>query len=232
MRVAIMQPTYWARAHVWNRVFSSDVFIWLDHVKFSRSSRKWEDRTLVEGRDGRSVVLRLPLQGSRNASWRDALVHEGWNRQARTIEGCYRRAPHWPVIARLSHDVYDDEARTIDEVCWRTFEAVRQILHPKVSVLRSSDLEIHSQKGDLVLDLVTAVGGSSYLCGAPGADYLSAEAFAERGVQIEVQRWTAPITAGGHSNPSILHLIAHDGPVGARDTVRAQGQEVACSSST
>lgn len=227
-----MQPTYWARAHVWNRVFSCDVFIWLDHVKFSRSSTKWEDRTLVEGRDGREVVLRLPLQGSRTVPWMDARIHEGWTRQARTIEGCYRRAPHWPMIAQLSHEVYDEAARTIDQVCWRTFDAVRQVLHPKALVLRSSDLDIHSRKGDLVLDLVTAVGGSSYLCGAPGAEYLSAEAFAERGVNIEVQRWTAPVTAGGHSNPSILHLIAHHGPAGARHAVKAHGREVACSSST
>ncbi len=65
VRVSILQPTYWARAHVWNRIFSSDVFIWLDSVKFSRSATKWEDRTVVEGSDGRPIVLRLPLRGSR-----------------------------------------------------------------------------------------------------------------------------------------------------------------------
>jgi hypothetical protein len=40
MRVAILQPTYWARAHVWNRVLRADVFVWLDSVKFSRSAAK------------------------------------------------------------------------------------------------------------------------------------------------------------------------------------------------
>ena len=48
-----MQPTYWARTHVWNRIFTSDVYIWLDSVKFSRSATKWEDRTVVEASDGR-----------------------------------------------------------------------------------------------------------------------------------------------------------------------------------
>ena len=42
-RVAILQPTYWARTHVWNRVLSVDTFVWLDTVKFSRDALKWDD---------------------------------------------------------------------------------------------------------------------------------------------------------------------------------------------
>ncbi len=64
MRVAILQPTYWARTHVWNRVFTADTYVWLDSVKFSRSATKWEDRTVVELSDGRPVVLRLAAAGN------------------------------------------------------------------------------------------------------------------------------------------------------------------------
>jgi hypothetical protein len=214
VRVAALQPTYWARAHVWNRVLSADVFVWLDGVKFSRSAAKWEDRTVVESGDGRPVVLRLPLRGSRNALWAEAGLNRGWRRHEKTIRQCYSRRPHFSAIEPLLAEVYGPDATTIEQVCWRTFEQVAGILRPRCRVVRSSSLGLASRKGDLVLDLVLATGGSVYLTGAPGAAYLPRERFAASGVSLEVQDWAAPRTDDGLANPSILHLLACHGPLG------------------
>lgn len=211
MRVAILQPTYWARAHVWNRVLSVDVLIWLDSVKFSRSATKWEDRTLVESSDGRPLVLRLPLKGSRSRSWAEAGLNTGWRRHDKTIRQCYSRRRHWDAVAGLLPEVYGPDAPTIDEVCWRSFGAVARLLKPRCRVVRSSSLGLSSRKGDLVLDLVKAVGGSRYLTGAPGAAYLPPRHFEDAGVAVEVQDWLAPRTESGLVNPSVLHLLACQG---------------------
>lgn len=215
MRVAILQPTYWARAHVWNRVLRSDVFVWLDSVKFSRSATKWEDRTVVEARDGRAVVLRLPLRGPRSVTWGEAGLNHGWRRHETTIRQCYSRRPHFGRVEALLPAVYGPDATTIEEVCWRTFRKVAEVLQPRCRVLRSSSLGLSSTKGELVLDLVKAVGGRVYLSGAPGAAYLPRARFEEAGVTVEVQNWGAPRTEGGLANPSILHLLACEGREGA-----------------
>lgn len=215
MRVAILQPTYWARCHVWNRVLNVDVYVWLDDVKFSRSATKWEDRTVIEGRDQRPIVLRLPLRGSRNALWRDAGVNEGWKKHARTISQCYSRSGYWKDLQPAIDAVYGADAATIEEVCWRSFQEIRRLLRPKAEVVRSSDLGVASSKGALVLDLVKAVGGTRYLSGAPGASYLPLEDFAESGIAIDLQDYVAPVTKGGLANPSVLHAICHAGVDGA-----------------
>jgi hypothetical protein len=215
VRVSILQPTYWARAHVWNRVLNSDVFVWLDSVKFSRSNTKWEDRTVVEAPDGRPIVLRLPLRGSRNTSWADAGLNEGWQRHERTIRQCYSKYPGWHHLEPLLGPVYGAPAATIDEVCWRTFDAVRCALGVTTEVVRSSDLGVSSSKGELVLDLVAAVHGTCYVSGAPGAAYLPLDRFAEAGIAIEVQDWSAPLTRNGLRNPSIIHLLASMSPAEA-----------------
>lgn len=215
MRVSILQPTYWARTHVWNRVITSDVFVWLDSVKFSRSSTKWEDRTIVEAPDGRPVVLRLPLRGSRNVLWAEAGLNEGWQRHERSIRHCYSGYPAWPTVEPLLEGVYGRPADTIDEVCWRTFEGVANLLAVTARVVRASGLGVSSSKGQLVLDLVTAVGGTTYLSGGPGAAYLPIERFAEAGVAIEVQDWPAPVTRHGLTDPSVLHVLAQEGPQAA-----------------
>lgn len=211
MRVTITQPTYWARTHVWNRIFASDVYVWLDSVKFSRSATKWEDRTVVEAPDGRPVVLRLPLRGSRLVLWSEAGAQPAWRRHMVTIRQCYSKRPHWNTVARTVEAVYEHEAATIEEICWRTFQACLRLLAPDVQVVRSSDLDVHSAKGDLVLDLVKKVGGTSYISGGPGLSYLPLDRFRHEGVDVVVQAWKAPTTRRGLADPSILDLLANNG---------------------
>ena len=223
MRVAILQPTYWARAHVWNRILASDTYIWLDSVKFSRSATKWEDRTVVEQPDGRPVVLRLPLRGTRLALWSEAGVQPDWRKHLMTIRQCYSRRPHWSAVEQAVEAVYEHEAATIAEVCWRTFQTVLELLDPAVHVVRSSDLNVHSTKGDLVLDLVKSVGGTSYISGAPGLSYLPLERFRREGVDVMVQAWKAPVTRWGLADPSVLDLLANTGVSSAREILSEDG---------
>lgn len=212
-----MQPTYWGRTHVWNRILASDVYIWLDSVKFSRSSTKWEDRTIVEASDGRSVVLRLPLKGSRLALWSEAGVQPTWRRHITTIRHCYSKRPHWGTIADLVDAVYQHDAETINEACWRTFQTCLQLLAPETRVVRSSDLDVRSAKGQLVLDLVKKVGGTSYISGGPGLSYLPLERFRQESVEVVAQAWKAPVARRGLANPSILDLLANEGVSAARE---------------
>jgi WbqC-like protein len=221
VRVSILQPTYWARTHVWNRIFASDVYIWLDSVKFSRSATKWEDRTVVEAPDGRPVVLRLPLKGSRLALWSEAGVQPTWHRHIKTIRQCYSKRPYWNTIAREVEAVYEDEAETIAEVCWRTFQASRRLLAPDALVVRSSDLPVTSAKGELVLDLVKEVGGTSYIAGRPGLSYLPLDRFRREGVNVVAQDWEAPVARRGLANPSILDLLANTGLATTREILCA-----------
>lgn len=216
MRVSILQPTYWARTHVWNRILASDIYVWLDSVKFSRSSTKWEDRTIVESPDGRPIVLRLPLRGSRMVAWNEAGLNEGWRRHFRTIVQCYSKRPCWDVVAPIVQAVYCEDAETVEQVCWRTLHGVASLLEPACKFVRSSDLHVTSTKGDLVFDLVQAVGGTTYISGVPGLSYLPLDRFHRAGVEIVGQRWRAPMARSGLANPSVLDLIVDVGPAVAR----------------
>lgn len=221
MKVAILQPTYWARAHVWNRIFWCDTYVWLDTVKFSRSSTKWEDRTVIESNDGRPVVLRLPLRGSRSVSWADAGLNDGWRKHLTTITQSYSKRPHWADVREVVEAVYRDDADTIDEVCFRTLRGAASLLSPRCRFVRSSSLTAQSAKGDLVLELVEAVGGTSYICGEPGVSYLPVEKFEAAGVEIVVQRWQAPKARHGLANPSIIDLLANVGIDGAKQILQS-----------
>jgi hypothetical protein len=130
------------------------------------------------------------------------------------------------VLEPLLDDVYGAPAKTIDEVCWRSFTAVGGVLGVRCRVVRSSELGVSSSKGQLVLDLVRAVGGSVYISGGPGASYLPQEEFARAGVAVEVQDWRAPVTAHGLANPSVLHVLATCPPPATVDVLTARAPKV------
>jgi hypothetical protein len=113
--------------------------------------------------------------------------------------------------------VYEREAETIAEVCWRTLQACMDPLAPGTRVVRSSALDVHSAKGDLVLDLVKAVGGTSYITGRPGLSYLPLDRFRREGVRVAVQEWKAPVTRRGLADPSVLDLLVNAGLPAARE---------------
>ncbi|WP_245719134.1 WbqC family protein [Micromonospora rhizosphaerae] len=217
----ILQPTYWARCHFWNRYLNADVFVWLDHVQFARSRTKWEDRTVVESRAGEPICLRLPLRGTRNVPWRDAGLNDGWRKHGLTMRHCYGKAIGWHELEPAMDAVYGSEVSRIEEVCWRSFEQVTKLFGNPTRVVRSSTLNPVSAKGELMLELVQRVGGTRYVTGEPGATYLDQEAFRRAGVEIEIQRWTAPRTGRGLSNPSVVHLIAEHGAAAAVKMLRA-----------
>ena len=70
-----------------------------------------------------------------------------------------------------------------------------------------------------MLELIQAVGGTSYLTGAPGLAYLPVDRFADRGIELVVQAWQAPATQHGLVNPSIIDLLATVGLERAREVL-------------
>ncbi|MGO9217215.1 MAG: WbqC family protein, partial [Streptosporangiaceae bacterium] len=76
---------------------------------------------------------------------------------------------------------------------------------------------VNSAKGQLVLDLVKKVGGTSYISGGPGISYLPLERFRQEGVDVVVQAWKAPTARRGLADPSILDLLANEGAAAARE---------------
>jgi hypothetical protein len=151
------------------------------------------------------------------ALWSEAGLNDGWRRHLVTISQSYSKRPYWPAIKPTVESVYRDDAHTIDEVCWRTLIAAASILKPGCRFVRSSSLGATSTKGDLVFDLVRAVGGTSYLTGRPGTAYLPMARFARAGIEIVVQEWRAPTTRHGLANPSIIDLLANLGAESSKE---------------
>ncbi len=202
LRISILQPTYWARTHVWNRILDSDIYVWLDHVQFARGADRWEDRTLLEQADGRELILRLPLNGSKRVPWNEVGVRQDWLKHRKSIEQNYRN---------IHEDIFDRvyrPAEHMETICWRTLLEVKDILQPRTAIVKSSDFSFGEKKGDLMLEICNFFQADEYLTGAFGASYLPVDDFTEAGVKIVVQDWKAPKTVKGEiANPSILHLM-------------------------
>ncbi|CAO3439918.1 WbqC family protein [Azospirillum argentinense] len=194
-RVCIHQPDFVPYLGFFDRLLSTDVFILLDDAQFLR--RGWQHRDRIKTRQG-SAWLTLAVEKSPQTT---PINHM---RLATKPAGCrvdllnqlqesYRDAAHFrnefPWIAELLSGPFEtliDLNLAFLRECLRRFE-----LQPEI-VLASS-LGVAGARTQRLVDLVRAVGGTSYLSGTGALDYLEPERFGEAGIALTIQDFRHPV---------------------------------------
>ncbi|GAA4247960.1 WbqC family protein [Azospirillum formosense] len=194
-RVCIHQPDFVPYLGFFDRLLSTDVFILLDDAQFLR--RGWHHRDRIKTRQG-SDWLTLPVEKSPQTTpinhMRLAPTSAGWQANLlNQLQENYRDAAHFskefPWITELLSGPFE---RLVDlnlaflKECLRRFE-----LQPEI-VLASS-LGVAGARTQRLVDLVRAVGGTSYLSGTGALDYLEPERFVEAGITLTIQDFRHPV---------------------------------------
>ena len=85
----------------------------------------------------------------------------------------------------------------------------------KTKIIQASTLGVTQKKSKLVLEIVNAVGGTQYLSGVLGRDYLELDGFKSYGIDVSFQDYKYPVYAQLYPNfisgLSILDLYANHG---------------------
>ena len=62
-----------------------------------------------------------------------------------------------------------------------------------VKVVKSSEMNVEGQRGELILNTCRQVGADTYLSGVSGRDYLDLGKFAEAGITVRFQEFHHPV---------------------------------------
>jgi WbqC-like protein family len=193
MIVSIHQPAYLPWLGYFDRIAKSDVFIFLDTVQFERNS--FINRNRIKTSTG-PMWLTVPVLSQGHMSKKLAEIEiderQDWRKKhLRSIEYNYRRAPffaekferlrtRYKGISLLTDFCFDQLAFWLDE------------LHIGTKLLRASKLNVSGSKSDLVLALCGAVGGTVYLSGPLGRDYLNDASFKAAGIELRYHDFQHP----------------------------------------
>lgn len=228
MLYAAHQPHYLPWLRYLDKVATADIFVVLDDAQYTKNG--WQNRTRIKGPVG-PLLLTVPVRAHLGARICEVLPADGaWpRRHLAALDACYGRALA-PWRAWLA-DVLVEHARAplakLNEALLRLLVDAFGI---ETTVVRSSELGVSGRGSERLAAIGRALGADAYLTGAHALEaYLDPSAFADAGIELEVQRWGCPAYeqrfggAGFVSDLSAVDLLVNE--PGSASDILASGKE-------
>jgi WbqC-like protein family len=195
--VSIVQPAYLPWLGYFDRIARSDLHVVLDHVQIDRSSKtKFANRNKVRTPEGwcwLTVPLRTKGAGDLALDALEISDDERWaERHWRTLQANYARAPHFAEHDAFFREAYARPWSRLVELCRETTAYLLSAFGIETPVVRSSELGTTSAKDDLLVEICRAVGGTTYISGPFGRDYIRRDVFEEAGIELRFHDYAHP----------------------------------------
>lgn len=207
VKVVINQSNYLPWKGYFDLIHDADLFIFLDDVQFTKND--WRNRNRLKTPRG-CEWLTVPVGKHLSRLICEVELPSGdWaQRHWRQIELHYHAAPHFADYAPRLRDVY--LARQWTGLSELNQHLIRLIAHDILGIKtrfadsRSYNLTTRSQ--DRVLDLLAAVGASTYVSGPAAKAYLDEGRFAAAGIEL-VWKDYAGYPAYPQPHPPFEHAV-------------------------
>jgi len=174
MRVTIHQPEHFPYMGFFQKISASDHFVVLDNVKFRKNY--FQNRNKIKNRSGQDEWITVPVEGGADS---------------KLIKDVYAaKDPTWrrKVIKKIQENLGFDatEIYSSDRLVDINMSSIRWVMSRlglEKSVTFASDLKAQGSKSDLLANIVREVGGTTYVSGPSGRDYLNISDF--HGITVE-----------------------------------------------
>lgn len=182
--VGVHQPNYLPWLGYFYKMAMSNVFIFLDDVEFPKGSYvnrnklavngvgKW--LTVPTGREYQALIMASYPAG-------DAWIAK----HLRTLEASYGRAPYFSdYFSEISAILNAQGSCDFARLNIALIEYVASKIGIDCICLRSSQMNVEGKSDARLADLVSAVGGGTYISGSGGSNYQSEQTFTVKGIEL------------------------------------------------
>jgi len=216
MIVTISQPRFLPWMGYMKRIAASELFIYLDNVQYS--PRDWENRNKIKTNVG-WVWLTVPVKARYGALIPEVTIDnsQSWQeKQWKTIQTCYSRAPFFKAYAQRFEIIYQQPWETLTNLNLAITEMLCECLGIKGNFVMASDMNVEGRGSELLLSICEAVKATSYISGPLGREYLDTKAFDEAGIEIIYDDYQHPVYKQmyGDFQPymAVIDLLFNYGP--------------------
>jgi hypothetical protein len=197
VEIAIAQPTYLPWLGYFDLLDQVDKFVLLDTVQFEKQS--WQQRNRIKTPTGLQwLTVPVVFRGRLGQRIVDVEIREAdfWRDHLRAVELNYRRAPffdkYYPTLNELLRSVSSDVR--LAELNVALLRWLAEALGLKTPVVRSSELTVHGKRTQLLAEICTLLGATTYISPLGAADYLLHDLpiLTSRGVNVVFQHYEHP----------------------------------------
>lgn len=212
--ITLHQPNFAPGASVLTKVLASDVVVWMDTVQYTKGG--YTNRNRLPGGSWATVPVAnasfAPINrvriGEPAKDWRQPLIHalvNAWPGDV-TSAVCREILRGYPLLVGLNAAVLRILLDALGFKGERHWQSHLDSAHAVPAT--SSEKDLLKPISERIAEMVSALGGTIYLSGPSGKNYLDEKPFAERGVAVEY--WT-------HSgdNPCALAMVDQRAEVAA-----------------
>lgn len=197
MIVSIAQPTVFPWLGYFNIIKNSDIFVFLDNVKFEKSSWQMRNKIKEISKDKeREVWIRIPTKLEKTETLiKNVLIDNSQKWKESHIKAFkINYGKSYDSLSFLT-DIYSKEWEKLGDFNVESITNCCRFLQIKTKLVKASDLDITGKKGQLVLNICKKLGATEYLSTIGSKDYLEndKEIFKEANIEITYHNYTHPI---------------------------------------
>ncbi len=197
MIVSIHQPSYFPWLGWLHKVVQSDVFILMNDVQLSDSA--YQHRNIFLTKDGQEKYLNIAIKKKK---YKDVFLKDiellptvKWQLEhQKFLQHNYGKHPFYQEVIAYIEPIYSKEYNTLGDVLKDVTESVWQMFDISTKLIYQDKLSYDrdAKKGKLVIDLVKAVGGDTYLSGQGAKVYTDEDDFTENKIKLLYQQFAHP----------------------------------------
>ena len=210
--VYIHQPDFAPWLGFFDRLKRCDVFIVLDNVQFLR--RGWHHRDRIRTAGGeRWLTVPVLKRGRQEQPINRVEIDEStdWRRQhLEILRHAYARAPCFQPHFSAISEIYGRRHGRLIDLNSDLIDYLARQLDAVADTCLASELSVEGRGIGMLVELVRAVGGSTYLTGQGARAYLDESRFAAAGIEVEWQRFADPAYPQVHGDRFVRGLSGLD----------------------
>jgi len=195
--VAIHQPNLFPWLGYFDKILRSDRFVLLDSVQMPTGSSYSNRVSILVG--GKLGTIQIPAASGLEAratikNARIANVPKCREKILATVQHNYGKAPFAKEVLPALTPLILNPAGTIGEYNELAIRRIAQLLgQPNEKMVRASDLSTSGSSTDLLISIVRAAGGDTYMAGGGAGGYQEDEKFPAAGVKLIYQEFRHPV---------------------------------------
>jgi len=214
MIVSIHQPNFMPYLGFFDKILKSDIFVIYDDAQYSKEN--FINRNRINN-CGNELLLTIPVKKN---SWHLAIKDVETDKTAKdftfkkhlkTIESVYGKCPYYEKYKSLIHNQYKIylESNNLIDINIYTIESILKLFGWNGTMIFSSTLNIKSKDAtEKLIEIIKKVGGTHYLCGNSGFNYMNLQLFQDAKISIIPQNFIHAEYNSKH--PFIKNMCIYD----------------------
>jgi len=188
------QPAYIPWLGYFHKIALADKLVMLDSVQFEKSS--FTNRNKIKTANGEAwLTIPVEMKGHLektildiNCDSKQFWKKKHWN----SILLSYKKAPYFNLYSDFFENYYQLETNNLNEFIFISLQFFFKELNINIPILKLSELDINSNKQDLIIDLCKKTSSDAFVFGSMGKNYAQEELFNEEKISIYFQEYKHP----------------------------------------